>query len=72
MTSPPDRSSVDDPAVYIALRIADLPVPHVPSERLRCSDCDEPVWVDPIRHASVKLSHAAVRVLCSRCHPVEV
>lgn len=42
--TPPDQSDTKL-FPYIAMRIADLPEPYVPSTRLRCEDCKEPVWV---------------------------
>jgi hypothetical protein len=57
-----------DPAVYVACRCADVPDPSVPSQRLGCAQCAQPVWIDPLRYIPVKLGeNGSLRVLCVPC-----
>lgn len=53
--------------VYVALRVAERPEPMVPSRRMTCCDCGQPVWVDPVAYAPMKLHDPDLRVLCGRC-----
>ena len=54
--------------LYVAVRVADLPEPHVSSQRMSCSSCGEHVWVDPLIYAPLKLRLGeSLRVLCDHC-----
>jgi len=46
----------------VAMRVADLPVPHVPSRKDRCSLCGHEVWI------STRLRTKG-KALCTRCVP---
>jgi hypothetical protein len=58
---------VSDGAVYVAVRVAELPCPHVTSRRMWCSVCGQAVWVDPKAFAPVRVREPTVRVLCDWC-----
>jgi hypothetical protein len=58
---------VTEPIFYLACRVADLPMPYMKCERLRCARCRLQVWVNPLRFAPVKLTHPIVSVVCEHC-----
>jgi hypothetical protein len=51
---------IDDQMCVICYRIADMPRPRVPSERQRCRNCSEPIWV-------AKEWPAAPAKVCTHC-----
>jgi hypothetical protein len=60
------------PAICAAMAIEDLPVPHVASERGRCTGCDREVWIDPRSLALVKQiareeGNGEFVINCGRC-----
>jgi hypothetical protein len=51
---------VDGRMCVVCYRVADMPRPRVPSERQRCANCREPIWV-------AKEWPAEPAKICSQC-----
>lgn len=60
-TKDPHETKTEFDAIVCA-RVADLAVPHVPSEKSICSECRTEVWV-----AKRTLSFVTGPILCVRC-----
>jgi hypothetical protein len=56
-------------AVYVSVRVEDLPVPYVTSSTRRaCERCSEAVWIDPGTFAAAMFKEGREPlVLCSDC-----
>lgn len=50
--------------IYVAIRVKELPMPHVKSVKRKCIDCKEKVWVDKrlADHAQ-----ACREIICMQC-----
>lgn len=56
----------DEPKVLISNRVADQPIVYVPgSKRIKCSECQEEVWLSPSSQSLIK--QEGVSVICTRC-----
>lgn len=60
-TKDPHDTKAEFDAIVCA-RVADLAVPHVPSEKSTCSECQAEVWV-----AKRTLAFVTGPILCVRC-----
>lgn len=66
-----EMEKFDDPddgkeALYVAMRVKDLPAPARASKTDICGQCGEKVWVDPTMHDRLKHSKA---IICNACLP---
>lgn len=52
---------------YLALRVADLPDPYVPSEKKECGHCHQPVWVSKAAYTATP----SLPIICTRCADLE-
>ena len=54
----------DEPTMFIAMRVDELPTPYVPSVNWACAVCRAAVWVSKVL---VKEAFAADEIVCCKC-----
>jgi hypothetical protein len=57
-----------EPAIYLAMRVQDMPVPVVPCEKGNCSKCGVEVWVDQ----KLRSYWSRMPIMCHSCASKEV
>jgi len=54
---------MDEDAVYVASRVADLPSSYIPSFKVPCSICGEDVWIDE----NMEKYWSKMKIVCTDC-----